>query len=111
MMKIQRGERPSFNFPIPSFYKNLIENCWCQTPRERITFDEIVSILRNDPSFITSDINQKEYYEYIENDDKFTEQKLNLNINIDIFHNKNNEFFYFIYLFILILIYQCIIII
>ena len=43
----------------------MIEKCWSQDPNDRLSFDGIVDLLENDPNFITPDINQSEYHEYI----------------------------------------------
>ena len=39
----EKGIRPIFETKIPSCYQNLIEKCWSQNPKERPTFDEIMS--------------------------------------------------------------------
>ena len=48
MMKIGRGDRPARKENIPDVYWELIQQCWKQDPNDRLTFDEIVEILRND---------------------------------------------------------------
>lgn len=50
---------------IPKCYRDLIKKCWSYDPAERITFDEIVHILRTNRDFITEDINEEEYINYI----------------------------------------------
>lgn len=48
MMEIGRGNRPARKENIPDVYWELIQQCWKQDPNDRLTFDEIVEILRND---------------------------------------------------------------
>ncbi|KAK8854393.1 hypothetical protein M9Y10_016955 [Tritrichomonas musculus] len=63
-----KGARPKFNRQIPNCYSQLIENCWCQNPNERLTFDQIIDILKNESSFITSDIDHREFSRYVDKD-------------------------------------------
>lgn len=44
--------------------------CWSQNPEERPSFEEIVSILKNDQNFITDKINSDDFHKYIEFIDK-----------------------------------------
>ena len=57
--------RPSFKFAIPSSYKNLITDCWNEDPKKRPTFEEINSRIKNDPGFITENIDKEEFLNYI----------------------------------------------
>lgn len=68
--KVTHGYRPKFLREIPSSYKNLIENCWNQDPKNRPTFKEILNQLKNNRGFITDQINEekfRQYVNYIEN--------------------------------------------
>ena len=47
-------------------YKTLIEKCITKTPEERPTSDEIIHMLKTDPEFITNQINEEEYFNYIQ---------------------------------------------
>ena len=67
---INNKKRPEFTEEIPDCYKKLMEKCWSQEPNERPTFNEIVDILRNDSNFITEDVNEDEYRNYIDYIDK-----------------------------------------
>ena len=62
---VTKGNRPNISNQIPKCYKKMIEKCWCQNPRDRLSFDEIVDNLENDPDFITLDTEKNEYCEYI----------------------------------------------
>ena len=48
MMKIGRGERPIRPENIPDCYWFLINNCWKQNPDERLTFEQISELLKDD---------------------------------------------------------------
>ena len=61
-----KKNRPQFTVPIPECYQSLIEECWAQDPDERPTFKEIVDLLKNDPDFISSIIDEAEYIDYID---------------------------------------------
>ena len=57
--------RPKFNKQIPLCYKLLIEKCWSQDPKERPTFENILNELETNSEFITDDVNEDEYRNYI----------------------------------------------
>lgn len=65
---VNKEFRPKFKKPINECYRRLIVKCWCQNPSERLSFHDIVEILRDDISFITHEINKKEYYKFIKKD-------------------------------------------
>lgn len=67
--KICNSERPKFNETIPDAYKELIESCWNEDPKERPTFKEIVEKLK-DFDFLE---NLKEYLDPDIDPDEFTE--------------------------------------
>lgn len=80
LAKMIKGERPDIELvPIPESYKNLITRCWSQEPKERPTFEEIVSMLRNDKGFIIHGVNESEFQDYIQmiddNNNKSYEEK------------------------------------
>lgn len=64
--RIQKGERPQFSVPIPHPFKELIESAWSQNPADRPTFSEIVEQLRTNESFITDEIDQDQFLDYID---------------------------------------------
>lgn len=61
----KNGYRPEITDNIPECYQNLIKSCWSQSPEDRPSFEEIVNLLKNDPSFITDNINNDDYQSYI----------------------------------------------
>ncbi|KAK8854132.1 hypothetical protein M9Y10_016686 [Tritrichomonas musculus] len=63
---VEKNRRPKFNKSIQDCYKNLIEICWSHDPSERPSFEEIVDYIKNDPQFITPDVDKKEFMEYVE---------------------------------------------
>ena len=64
------GERPTFKYPIPEIYQELITRCWSQDPEKRPTFEEIKEDLRNNPEFITDTIDKDQFLDYVEMIDK-----------------------------------------
>lgn len=58
--KVGEGSRPTTTFPIPEHYKELIENCWTQDQKDRLTFEQIVDILKNNRDFITDLIDEND---------------------------------------------------
>ncbi|KAK8871844.1 hypothetical protein M9Y10_007587 [Tritrichomonas musculus] len=64
--QVPKGFRPEFKSDIPTCYRNLIETCWSNNPKERPTFDEIVELLQTDPEFITECVDEGEFIDYID---------------------------------------------
>ena len=60
-----KGNRPNISRKIQNCYKIMIEDCWAQNPRDRPSFDDIVDSLENNQDFISLDINENEYREYM----------------------------------------------
>ena len=54
-----------FDGLIEECYQNLIERCWSQASSVRLTFDEIKEELKNNDEFITDEINEEVFNEYI----------------------------------------------
>lgn len=93
------NDRPSFEYDhkgvrlqlnmkqIPKAYRNLIEKCWSQNLNDRPTFTEIVEQLKTNQEFITENINQGGFYEYINLVDKYKINIKTLNANEE--SNKN----------------------
>lgn len=51
--------RPEFKVPIPPAYRNLIERCWSEDPKDRPTFETIVEELKTNQLII------QYFYEYV----------------------------------------------
>ena len=68
---VQNKRRPEFSENIPESYKKLIEKCWSDDPKERLTFDAIVETLRTDLDFITDTVNSEDFHKYIKMIDEF----------------------------------------
>ena len=79
-MKVTNSQRPLFEKPINEAYHNLIERCWDQDPDARPTFDEIVDELRNNKEYITQNINEQEYQNYIKIIDEYPSSFINQQI-------------------------------
>lgn len=72
---INKNSRPKFptdENKIPECYQELIERCWCDDPADRPSFDEIIEILQTNHLFITSEVNELEYTNYINVVNNFT---------------------------------------
>lgn len=64
---VNDGFRPSFkDYSIPNCYQELIEKCWCQDPKKRLSFNEIVDILKTNKEFITDKEKEEIYMKYID---------------------------------------------
>lgn len=62
---IIHGKRPEFDPSITkSWICNLIRKCWCEAG-SRLTFNEILDELKNNPGFITDSIDKDEYFTYV----------------------------------------------
>ena len=65
MEKIKNKERPIFDTYVPKAYEKLIEKCWKNYPLQRPKFEYILIKLRNNHDFITDDVDEGKYLEYI----------------------------------------------
>lgn len=63
--KISTGERPQIDNLVPLSYKNLIESCWSQNPDDRPTFEAIVNGIKESKDFITENVNENDFLEYV----------------------------------------------
>lgn len=78
--KICKGERPNISLIEEDPYKELIDNCWQQTPEDRPTFDQIVEVLEGD-AFITDSVEEDDYRKYvsfIKNSSKSVDKKVDM---------------------------------
>lgn len=57
--------RQEFKVPIPPAYRNLIERCWPEDPKDRPKFESIVDELKTNREFITESIDKEYFYEYV----------------------------------------------
>lgn len=64
--KIINGDRPAMDDSVPSSYRNLIERCWSKNPDDRPTFDQIVEEIKTDKSFITSNVKEADFLDYVD---------------------------------------------
>lgn len=63
---IENKYRPPIPSFVPDCYRQLIEDCWQAESKQRPTFDEIVDRLRNNHDFITENVDEDEYLDYID---------------------------------------------
>ena len=63
--RLMNGYRPKFNYPIPYGYRKLIEQCWHENPRKRPNFRQIVESLETKRDFITQNVDEEEYLNYV----------------------------------------------
>ncbi|KAK8838457.1 hypothetical protein M9Y10_033084 [Tritrichomonas musculus] len=64
--KVFNRKPPSFNSIIDKAYKNLIERCWSQDPKDRPTFAQIVYELENNHDFVAQLIDEGGFLDYVE---------------------------------------------
>lgn len=93
---------------IPQSYINLISKCWEEDPSNRLSFSEIVNLMKTDSGFIIDGADKNAYYEYIkllddyidlldEDQDRlisfeeFVSQKSNTFKKFDINRNQNGD--------------------
>lgn len=48
---VSKGFRPQFEPHVPKCYKDLIEFCWAEDPSQRLSFDQIVTEIKNNKDF------------------------------------------------------------
>lgn len=65
-------QRPQFRIPLEDAYQQLITQCWSQNPKERPTFESIVQYLTQNSEFITDNVDQNEYFEYVKYLDEYS---------------------------------------
>lgn len=66
MAKICNRKRPEFDSSVPDCYKDLIERCWAQDPKDRPTFSEIVEELKTNSDFITGTMDEGDFITYVD---------------------------------------------
>ena len=64
--KMHDREGPKIDDDVPESYKRLITKCWQQDPKDRPTFEQIVLMLKTDKGFITDDVDEKEFLDFID---------------------------------------------
>lgn len=65
MLNVLEGYRPQFKKPIPPPYRQLIESCWSEEPKERPSFLEITKRLKEDKRFITDSVDEEKFLKYV----------------------------------------------
>lgn len=65
IMRVKGGKRYKFEYPIYNSYKKLIENCWKQDLKKRLTFEQIKEELKTDPGFIIETVDEERFYRYV----------------------------------------------
>lgn len=60
------GKRPKIDASVPLVYRNLIERCWAADPDNRPSFDSIVDEIKSNHEFITDEIDENEFFDYVE---------------------------------------------
>ncbi|KAK8880769.1 hypothetical protein M9Y10_003457 [Tritrichomonas musculus] len=64
--KVSKGYRPLFPDNVPECYQNLLRKCWSHLPEERPTFEDIIDIIKANPDFITSGVDEDEFIKYVD---------------------------------------------
>ena len=76
---INKNSRPKFptdENKIPECYQELIERCWCDDPKERPTFKDIVFTLKNNEEFIIDGVDKDEFLKYVEKCKKINQKAM-----------------------------------
>ena len=60
------GKRPKIDASVPLVYRNLIERCWAADPDNRPSFDSIVDEIKSNHEFITDEIDENEFFDYVD---------------------------------------------
>ena len=66
VQKIITGSRPKFTDGFTEKMKNLISQCWSQTPQDRPSFKEIFEKLSTDFSYFDESIDETEVLDYLD---------------------------------------------
>lgn len=62
--KVCDSDRPVITDDVPIAYKQLIERCWDQDPKNRPTFNQIVNNLKTNNGFITELVDIDAFFNY-----------------------------------------------
>lgn len=79
--------RPEIKESVSVFYRNLIQRCWAQDPKERPSFDEIIYHMKTNPEFA----NNEEFQAYVRLIDKGQNSNDSKQLN-DFVNSKNHLF-------------------
>ncbi|KAK8871875.1 hypothetical protein M9Y10_007620 [Tritrichomonas musculus] len=61
---IRKGERPSFEVPVKSSIKELIEKCWSGEVSDRLTFNQLFEKLAYDPEYYLDGVDENQVKQY-----------------------------------------------
>ncbi|KAK8836215.1 hypothetical protein M9Y10_039847 [Tritrichomonas musculus] len=78
LRQVLKGEKIPLKENIPQAYKNLIYRCTSFNQKERPNIKEIVSLLKTDKSFITEEIDEEQFLQFIKSIEN-QEEELNFN--------------------------------
>lgn len=68
---VARSGRPKFpeeeeEEEVPCCFREMIEACWSQEPKQRPTFEQIVHVLKTDKRFLNNGVNEEEFFKYVD---------------------------------------------
>ena len=89
MNKVLKGERPKIRESITESFVELIKKCWSQDPKERPSFDQIVTQLKTNKGFLVN-VDQDIFNAYVQYIDDFQSkfEKSNEKLPIEDFISK-----------------------
>ena len=65
------SEKPDLTIDISQSFQELLLSCWSHNPEDRPTFQDIVDNLKNNSDFITSTVDEVDFYNYIDYIDEY----------------------------------------
>lgn len=69
---VARSGRPKFpeeeeeEEEVPCCFREMIEACWSQEPKQRPSFEQIVHVLKTDKRFLNNGVNEEEFFKYVD---------------------------------------------
>ena len=83
---------PLFNVDLPDCFKNLILSCYVEDQTKRLSFDQIVDLLKTNHEFIDGKINVHEYLMYVRLIDNCFRLTKIISKNLQNIQNKQDNF-------------------
>ena len=92
LTKESPANMPLFNVDLPDCFKNLILSCYVEDQTKRLSFDQIVDLLKTNHEFIDGKINVHEYLMYVRLIDNCFGLTKKISKNLQNIQNKQDNF-------------------